>query len=88
MISPVNPDDIRAFARRDWAAIADAKAAFWASRKQPMTPVEALEIAEMLRQHVLRVQPNWPDDAEREADLAIHVRISEVLRAVSADGPG
>jgi hypothetical protein len=87
MISPVTPYDSRAFARRDWAAIADAKAAFWASRKPSMTPVEALEIAEMLRQHVLRVQPNWPDDAEREADLAVHVRVSAVLRAVSADGP-
>jgi len=85
MITPMKREDIRAFAARDWAAIADAKAAFWAERKRSMTPEEALATAEMLRQHALQVNPGWPDADERAADLALHVRISEALRAVSCD---
>lgn len=38
----MNADDIRACARRDWAAVADAKACYWADRKRGMTPREAL----------------------------------------------
>lgn len=86
MITPMKREDIRAFAGRDWAAIAEAKARFWAERKRSMTPDEALATAEMLRQHVLRVKPGWPDAEERAADLALHARISEALRAVSTNG--
>jgi hypothetical protein len=86
MIPSMKRDDIRAFAGRDWAAIADPKAAFWAERKRSMTAAEALATAEMLRQHALLVKPGWPDADERAADLALHVRISEALRAVPANG--
>lgn len=86
MITPMKREDIRAFAGRDWAAIADAKAAFWAERKRSMTVAQALATAEMLRQHALQVKPGWPDADERAADLALHVRISEALRAVSTNG--
>ena len=77
-------DDIRAFALRDWAALADAKASFWAARKHTMTPDEALATAEMLRQHARTLKPDWPNTRERDDDLAVHVRVSEALRAVSA----
>ena len=86
MIAPMKREDIRAFAARDWAAMAEAKAQFWAERKRSMTPTEALATAEMLRQHALQVKPGWPDADERAADLAFHVRISEALRAVSTNG--
>ncbi len=79
-------EDVRAFAGRDWAAIAEAKAQFWAERKRSMTPAEALAIAETLRQHALQVKPGWPDADERAADLALHARVSEALRAVSTNG--
>jgi len=59
MITPMKGEDIRAFAGRDWAAIAEAKAAFWAGRKRSMTAAEALATAEMLRQHALLVKPGW-----------------------------
>ena len=75
-------EDIRSFARREWAAIADAKARFWAERKRSMTAAEALATAEMLRQHTRQVKPGWPDGDERAADMALHVRVSEALRAV------
>jgi len=77
----VDADDIRAFARRDWAAVADAKARFWAERKHTMTPAEALAIAEALRQHARALRADWPDDRERDEDFAVHLRVSEALRA-------
>jgi hypothetical protein len=85
MITPMKREEIRAFAWRDWAAIADAKTAFWAERKRSMTAEEALATAEMLRQHALQVKPGWPDAGERAADLAMHVSVSAALRAVSSD---
>jgi hypothetical protein len=85
MIAPMKREDIRAFAARDWAAIAEAKAQFWVERKRSMTAAEALATAEMLRQHVLLVKLGWPDAEERAADLAMHVRVSAALRAVPAD---
>ena len=85
MITPMKREDIRAFDGRDWAAIADAKAAFWAERKRSMTAGEALATGEMLRHHALQVKPGWPDADERAADLAAHMRVSAALRAVPPD---
>lgn len=79
----MDADDIRAFARRDWSAVAESKAGFWAERKRAMTPDEALAVAEGLRQHARALRPDWPDIRERDADLALHTRVAEALRAVS-----
>jgi len=75
-------DDILAFAQRDWAAVTDAKARFWAGRKATMTASEALACADMLRRHVRALKPGWPDARERAEDLDLHLRLSEALRAV------
>ena len=78
--------DIRAFARRDWAELDDRKARFWAERKRGMKAGDALELGDALRRHARRLRPDWPDAAERAADLALHARVSEALRAVSVHG--
>lgn len=80
----MDPEDICAFARRDWNAVAESKAGFWADRKRAMTPDEALAVAEALRQHARALRPDWPDIRERDDDLAVHARVAEALRAVSA----
>lgn len=77
-------EDIRTFAGRDWAAIAESKAGYWAGRKRSMTASDALAIAETLREHARQLKPDWPDADERAADMAAHVRISEALGAVPA----
>jgi hypothetical protein len=82
----MNGDDIRAFAHRDWAAIEDEKARFWVERKRSMTAADALAAGESLRLHARRVKPDWPDQAERDADLAVHLRVTEALRAVARNG--
>lgn len=80
----MDADDIRAFARRDWGTVAKSKAGFWAERKRAMTPDDALAVAEGLRRHVRALRPDWPGIRERDADLAVHARVAEALRAVSA----
>ena len=72
--------DIRAFARRDWAELDRWKSRFWAERKRTMTAGDAL------RRHAQRLRPDWPDAAERTADLTLHARVAEALRAVSVHG--
>jgi hypothetical protein len=76
-------DDVLAFARRDWAAVEDAKARFWAERKSSMSAADALAVGDGLRRHAQAVKPDWPSPADRAADLAVHSRVSEALGAVS-----
>lgn len=76
--------DIIAFARRDWAALAEAKSSYWAERKRSMTADEALTVGESLRRQVREIKPGWPDADERAADLTLHLRVSGALRAVSS----
>jgi hypothetical protein len=76
-------DDVLAFARRDWAAVAEGKAAFWAERKASMSAGDALAVGDGLRRHAQSLKPDWPDQVERAADVAAHCRVSEALRAVS-----
>jgi len=79
----MNRDDVLAFARRDWAALEAEKARFWTERKASMSPSEALTVGDALRRHAQALKPDWPDFAERAADLAVHCRVSEALNAVS-----
>lgn len=81
-------EEILAFARRDWAALADAKSEYWVERKRSMTAADALAVGEALRQHVHELRPDWPDASERAADMAVHLRVSEALHAVSIPRAG
>jgi len=83
----VNEADIRAFAGRDWAAVGRAKARFWAERKHAMSASDALSVGDALRRHAKALRPDWPDAAERDADLATHARVSGALRAVAPGSP-
>jgi hypothetical protein len=73
-----------AFARRDWPAIAASKKRRWAAQKRGMTPAEALQVGDQLRYHVRVLHEDWPTDADRRSDLAMHVRVSETLRRVQS----
>jgi hypothetical protein len=78
----VTPDDIKAYAGREWGLVEEAKRRYWVERKQALSPAEALAIAEGLRLHVLAVRPDWPSAAERAEDLATHARVAGNLRSV------
>ncbi len=75
--------DIVAFVRREWWLVEEEKAAFWAQHKRAVSAAEALRLGDELRRHARLIQPAWPDAAERADDLAVHVRVSEALRAVA-----
>jgi hypothetical protein len=76
-------EDLIAFARRDWKAIAESKRRRWSERRLQMTPADALRVGDELRQHVSSLNPGWPSKSERSDDLAVHVRVAESLRRVS-----
>ncbi len=80
-------DDLVRFAKRDWEAIADDKARYWAERKRAMSPVDALRLGDELRRHALAVRPDWPGEPDREADRETHRRVAEALRAVAPFAP-
>ena len=74
--------DLIDFAHRDWPAIAELKAAHWLERKRRFGRDEAFRVADNLRRHVAAARPDWPDEAERVADVASHVAVGESLRRV------
>lgn len=76
-------DDLVAFARRDWAALEQEKAAFWAERKALLSAAQVLALGDELRRHAQTLKPDWPDAAEQAEDLAVHRRVSEALGAAS-----
>ena len=71
---------IRSYVSRDWDAARESKDAFWAARIARLGPIEGLRIADELRRQVVRQNPDWPGDEERNDDLAAHARLSELLR--------
>jgi len=83
----VRRQDLIDFAERDWSAIAEVKADHWLERKRRLGSAETFRIADELRRYVAITRPDWPDDAERSADIASHVAVGERLRRVSDIGP-
>lgn len=77
----MDPKAILEFAQRDWALVAEAKAAFWRRRKREGSPADILAIGDQLRRHMMSVRPDWPSSAERAADIDVHRRVSEALHA-------
>lgn len=77
----MDPADIRAFAARDWASLEEQKARFWIERKRAVSMAEVLALADSLRRHAQELKPDWPNLAEQAADLAVHRRVAEALRA-------
>ena len=55
--------------------VADAKAAWWASRDRDA----AVRTSWALWGHARRVRPDWPTGEERQADLDHHVRLKAIL---------
>jgi hypothetical protein len=78
----VDPNAIRAFVRRDWARIDDAKTMCWKEQKQARSAAALLARGADLFAYARGVRPDWPGAEDRAEDLAAHLRVSEALRAV------
>lgn len=83
---PHDAEALRDFAQRERRPLAGLKADHWRDRKERLGAGEALRVAEALRQWCLGRQPGWPGPGEREADLAVHVRVGEALRSIGTPG--
>lgn len=78
----VDASDLARFAQRDWGALAELKADYWASMKARQGAGEGLLIADELRRHAQQQHPDWPSVEDRKDDLETHVRVSAALRSV------
>jgi hypothetical protein len=76
--------DILAFARRDWAAVAESKAAYWASREKAAGAGAGIEAGDQPRRQILMSHPGWPAEEDRQVDIETHVRVAACLRRVVA----
>jgi hypothetical protein len=74
--------DIRAFMARDWREARRAKDTYWGERIARLGPLEGLRIADELRRQMRLQDPGWPSAELRDADLAAHARVAELLRRV------
>lgn len=75
----MTPDDIRAFATRDWAAVRDADASHWAAEFQKRGPAATVAASRALWEHARRVRPEWPTAHDSDRDLAEHLRLKRLL---------
>lgn len=66
----------------DHAAADRVRTAYRVERLRRLGPTESFRVADELRRHVRAVRPDWPDRAEREADLAAHMAVREALSRV------
>jgi hypothetical protein len=77
---------IRDYVDRDWAAVRDAKDAYWAERIERLGPAEGFRIAEELRLQARLVNPEWPSEEDRRQDLLAHARLRSLLDRVRLPG--
>ena len=75
----MNPDDLRAYARRDWRETERRKWEHWAREIALRGPLATFEASEVLREHMRGLRPDWPSPEERRADLAHHMALKRAL---------
>lgn len=82
-VPQLDPDELRAYAARDWSAPERL-----ARRERSQRPVnEKVALAIELYEAARATRPGWPDEATRRADLAHHLRMCELLRRAGDVGP-
>jgi len=77
-----------AFLRRPWDSLAALERAHWAREFAHRGPVATLEVSRLLWEHMRRVRPDWPSEAERREDLSHHIALKSAIdRAARVLGP-
>ncbi|MEY4636477.1 MAG: hypothetical protein RJA55_2275 [Acidobacteriota bacterium] len=75
----MDPDDLRAFVQRDWAAAARAKQQYWADRYRGEGGAPARHAATLLLEHARRLGVLRLSAADRRDDFAHHLEIRDRL---------
>lgn len=79
ILALVHPDDLRAYAQRPWHVLAALETDHWARELVTRGPLATLEASQALWAHMRRVRPDWPTEADRDADLAHHVALKQAI---------
>jgi hypothetical protein len=79
----MDPANLRAYVQRDWQRLQDHEARAWLHIKATHGVTAAILAAESLRLAARELDPGWPSEADRQADLETHIRVSRMLRSVS-----
>jgi hypothetical protein len=81
MLDPMTrKEQLRAYAKRDWNALAQAKRAYW----HAMQPADRIFAADELRRFAESTHAGWPTADDRRRDLDSHIRLARLLlRAAS-----
>lgn len=75
----MTPEQLQAYAHRDWAAVAAGKRTFWAEQFQAYGYRPAWEASNALRAAMRLVRPDYPSVADRADDHAHHERLAALL---------
>ena len=78
----VDPDDLRAYAHRDWSPYERLTAEDWGRR--PIT--DHVRVSDQLWAEARAVHPDWPSAADRLADYTHHCRLAALLRQARGVG--
>jgi hypothetical protein len=83
----MHPDDLRAFARRDWDAAARNKQQYWVDRYRREGSGPARRASTLLLEHARRLGVGLFDDRHRADDVAQHCamrnRLDRAYRALA-----
>ena len=77
----MTPEDLRAFAHRDWSAVAERKRTFWLELTHQHGPLAALRAADALRVHAAKFMTDAAQLEARGEDLAHHLRLKQRIDA-------
>jgi hypothetical protein len=69
----------RAFVQRGWVELERLDREYWASRRRDEGSRATFGASSALLEHVRRLRPDWPGEAERAADLAHHLAWRRLL---------
>lgn len=73
----MDAEAVRAFASRDRTRLVRAKREHWAERTRALGPEEPMRALCILRDLVAAADRSWPTDADRQRDLAHHIRLKQ-----------
>jgi hypothetical protein len=78
----LDPDDLRAYAARDWAA--PERLSLRARVALPLE--EKIRISIALYEAMKETRPDWPDEMDRRQDLETHLRLRALLNRAAHVG--
>lgn len=80
---PMDPADLRAFARRDRAPVEELKREHWAREFREYGGLATMRAGHALYEYARLVRPDLPTERDRAEDLAHHVALKQLLDRAS-----